>query len=233
MKASPDSLTKTLVAALVALLLCPPTFAFGLKDIGRAFDKSYKCKKNDQGCKNREHLLAAAKVAAVAVAVKYIADMVIEHHTKKVADEEGVVADYKKQNENLPEKPLASVYKTSTLPGSVVQPGKKVLIQSDIVVVPGRSEAQTLIQERLAIYDNEDNTKELKSLTKDVNDSTKRAGHYTNEFSFTLPEGLPQGVYPIRTTLLLNGEETQTSNADIQLVLQVDAQGQMNLVASR
>jgi hypothetical protein len=225
--------TKPLLGFSLMAMLASQSFAFDLKDVGRVFDKSYKCKKNDQGCKNREHLLAVAKVAAVAVAVKYIADMVIEHHASKVADEEGVVADYKKQNEALPEKPVASVYKTSTLPGSVVQPGKKVLIQSDIVVVPGRNEPQTLIQEKLAIYDNEDNTKELKSLTKDVNEGTKRAGHYTNEFSFTLPEGLPQGVYPIRTTLLLNGEETQTSNADIQLVLQVNDRGQMQIVAAR
>jgi len=225
--------TKPLLGITLMALVANQALAFGLKDVGRAFDKSYKCKDKDQSCKNREHLLAVAKVAAVAVAVKYIADMVIEHHASKVADEDGVIADYKKQNDALPEKPVASLYKTSTLPGSVVQPGKKVLIQSDIVVVPGRSEPQTLIQEKLAIYDNEDNTKELKSLTKDVNEGTKRAGHYTNEFSFTLPEGLPQGIYPIKTTLLLNGEETQTSNADIQLVLNVDERGQMQVFAAR
>lgn len=224
---------KPLLGIALLALVANQSLAFGLKDVGHVFDKSYKCKSNDQGCKNREHLLAVAKVAAVAVAVKYIADMVIEHRASKVADEDGVVADYKKQNDALPEKPVASVYKTSTLPGSVVQPGKKVLIQSDIVVVPGRNEPQTLIQEKLAIYDNEDNTKELKSLTKDVNEGTKRAGHYTNEFSFTLPEGLPQGIYPIKTTLLLNGEETQSSSADIQLVLNVDARGQMQVLAAR
>jgi hypothetical protein len=222
---------KPLLGFTLLVMATSQTLAFDLKDLGRAIDRSHKCKKNDQSCKNREHLLAVAKVAAIAVAVKYIADMVIEHRANKVADEDGVVADYKKQNESLPEKAMASVYKTSALPGSVVQPGKKVLIQSDIVVVPGRNDQQTLIQETLAIYDNEDNTKELKSLTKDVNDGTKRAGHYTNEFSFTLPEGLPQGVYPIKTTLLLNGEASQTSSADIQLVLHVDAVGQMYLAS--
>lgn len=210
---------------LISALVASQTMAFDLKDVGRVFDKSYKCKKNDQGCKNREHLLAVAKVAAVAVAVKYIADMVIEHRSKKVADEQGVAQEYKQQHQDLPEKPMAASYSTSTLPGSVVQPGKKVVIQSDIVVVPGREQQQTLIQERMAIFDNEDNTKELKSLTKDVNEGTKTAGHYTNEFSFTLPEGLPQGVYPIKNTLIINGEETQSANNDIQLVLQVDGDG--------
>lgn len=224
---------KKIIALLVASLFINQSYAFGLKDVGRAFDKSYKCKSGDQGCKNREHVLAAAKVAAVAVAVKYIADMIIEHRAKKVADEDGVVTDYKTQHDSLPEKPQASVYSTSALPGSVVQPGKKVVIQSDIVVIPGREQKETLIQERLAIFDNEDNTKELKSLTKDVNEGTKRAGHYTNEFTFTLPEGLPQGVYPIKTTLILNGEEKETINNDLQLVLEVNGVGQMQFIAAR
>ena len=223
---------KKIIGVMVAtLLFANLSQAFSLTDVGHVFDKSYKCKKGNQGCKNREHLLAAAKVAAVAVAVKYIADMAIDYHSKKVADEDGVAADYKTKHENLPENPMASVYNTSTLPGSVVQTGKKVIIQSDIVVVPGREQKDTLIEERLAIFDNEDNTKELKSLTKVVNEDTKRGGHYTNEFSFTLPEGLPQGVYPIKTALLLNGETAQTKSADIQLVLQVDAAGKMRFIA--
>ena len=59
------------------------------------------------------------------------------------------------------------------------------------------------------------------------NEDTKRAGHYTNEFTFTLPEGLPQGVYPIKTTLILNGEENKTINNDLQLVLEVNSTGQI------
>ncbi|MFO1390109.1 hypothetical protein [Cellvibrio sp.] len=223
---------KICVFLFASLFLANQSMGLDLKDIGRAFDKSYKCKKNDQGCKNREHLLAAAKIAAVAVAVKYIADMIIEQRAKKVSDEERVITDYKNNHDALPDKPQAATYTTSTLPGSVVQPGKKVVIQSDIVVVPGREQKETLIQERLAIFDNEDNTKELKSLTKDVNDDTKRGGRYTNEFTFTLPEGLPQGVYPIKTTLILNGEEKETINNNLQLVLQVNSAGNM-LIALR
>jgi hypothetical protein len=224
---------KKIIGCVVVAMLASQAFAFSLNDVGRVFDKSYKCKSGDQGCKNREHLLAVAKVAAVAVAVKYIADMVIENHSKKVAGEDGVVSDYKSRHAQLPEKPEASVYTTSALPGSVVQPGKKVLMQSDIVVVPARTKNQTVIQERLAIYDNEDHNKELKSLTKTVNEETMQAGHYTNEFTFTLPEGVPQGVYPIKTTLILNGEEVRAVNNDLQLVLEVNPAGEMRVLASQ
>lgn len=223
---------KIITLLVVATLFASQSFALDLKSIGDKIDKSGKCKSGDDACKNREHLKTAAKVAAVAIAVKYIADMVIEQRSKKVTDEDRVITDYKNQHKSLPDKAEASVYKTNALPGSVVQPGKKVVIQSDIVVVPGREQKETLIQERLAIFDNEDNTKELKSLTKDVNEGTKRGGRYTNEFTFTLPEGLPQGVYPIKTTLILNGEEKETINNDLQLVLEVNSKGEMKFIAA-
>lgn len=216
-----------------ALLLSTNSYGFGVGDLKNSLDKSDKCKPDDQGCKNREHLKGAAKVAAIAIAAKIITDMVIEYRTKNISDEDAVAKEYKVGHDNnLPEQPVASVYTTTTLPSKVVQPGKKVTIQSDMVVVPGRAQKDTLIEERLAIFDNEDNTKELKSLTKTVNEQTKRAGHYNNEFSFTLPEGLPQGVYPIKSELLINGQAAKTADADIQLVLNVDNAGHMTLVAS-
>ncbi len=216
---------------IFSMLVAGGAQAFDLKDLQQNVDRSYKCKKGDQGCKNREHLKAAARVAVVAVAVKLIADMVVEYRTKKISEAAEVSAEYQKQNKNLPPQPVATEYVTNTLPGNVVAPGKPVLIQSDIVVVPGTLKKTALIEERLSIYDNEDNTKQLKNLTKAVNEKTPTGGRYQNEFSFTLPEGLPQGVYPIRNELLLNGKVVETANNDIQLVLQVNEVGTYQLVA--
>jgi hypothetical protein len=224
---------KKVILLCLSLALVMPVQAFNLGDLKRTVDKSYKCKSGDQGCKNREHLKAIAKIAAVAVAVKLIADMVVKQRAKKVADEDKVVADYQKEHANLPAEPLATEYSTSALPGKVVSPGQQVVIQSDIVVVPGTKTKTTKIEERLAIFDNEDNTKELKSLTKPVNKRNQNGGRYQNEFTFTLPEGLPQGVYPIKTELLLNGKVVDTSANDIQLVMQVDQAGRYALLALR
>jgi len=224
---------KKIIGVLVmTMLVSSNSHAFNLNDVKNSIDKSDTCKKGDQACKNREHLKGVAKVAAITIAAKLIFDMVVDYQSKKITDEAVVTRQYKAEHDELPEQPIASVYKTSTLPGSVVQAGKKVTIQSDMVVVPGRAQKNTLIEEQIVIFDNEDNTKELKSLTKAVNSDTKRAGHYANEFSFTLPEGLPQGVYPIKTKLLLNGQAANTSSNDIQLVLQINNQGQMQLVAT-
>lgn len=207
--------------------------AFDLKDLAHTIDRSNKCKSGDRSCKNREHLKAVARVAAVAVAVTVLTKMVIDYRSKRTAKAEEVAEEYKNQHNNLPAEPIATEYVTKTLPGSVVEPGKEIVIQSDIVVVPGTKKKKTLIEERIAIYDNEDNTKELKNLTKSVNAKTKTGGRYQNEFSFTLPEGLPQGVYPIKNELLLNGKVVETTNNDIQLVMLVDQYGGSQLVALR
>lgn len=182
--------------------------------------------------KDKDRLKDAAKVAAVVVAAKVLTDMVIEHRTKTLSKEDKVAKEYKAKHKELPELPLATSYTTDTLPGKVVEPGKKIMIRSDIVVVPGTQQTQTLIEETINIYDNEDHSKKLNTLTKAVNDKTKRAGHYQNEFSFTLPEGLPQGVYPIKTELLIDGKSVQTSSNDIQLVLHVDQNGAFELLAA-
>lgn len=224
--------TKVIIFILSCLLL-NPVQAFDLKDLKRTVDRSHKCDSNDQGCKNREHLKAVARVAAVAVAVTVLTKMIIKHRSERIAKAEQVAEEYKAQNNNLPAEPMATEYITKTLPGNVVEPGKEVIVQSDIVVVPGTKQKVALIEERIAIYDNEDNSKELKNFTKPVNEKTKRGGRYQNEFSFTLPEGLPQGVYPIKTELLLNGKVVDTSNNDIQLVLQVNELGAMQLLAMK
>lgn len=220
---------KFLVVVLICLFSLSSAQAFDLKDLNRVFDKSYKCK-GDKKCKKKEHLKAVARVAAVAVVATVITKMVIKHRSKKLEDEKQVADKYKKEHEQLPEQAYAAEYVTNTLPGDVVQPGKEIIIKSEILVVPGTKQKSTLIEERLAIYDNEDNTKELNSLTKAVNKKTKRAGRYENEFSFTLPEGIPQGVYPIKTELLLNGEVVDYSESGLQLVLQVQDQGQWKIM---
>lgn len=219
------------LAIALSFLVVSGSQAFDMKDLQKTVDRSHKCKDGDQSCKNREHLKAAARVAAVAVAVKLIADMVVEYRSQKVTEEAQVVAEYKNLHKTLPPEPVATEYVTNTLPGKVVEPGKQVSIKSNIVVVPGSQQKTALIEERLSIYDNEDNTKELKNLTKAVNEKNKTGGRYQNEFSFTLPEGLPQGVYPIRNELLLNGKVVETTKNDIQLVLQVNSAGEYQLLA--
>lgn len=224
---------RTLTALiLMAALISSTAHSFGLNDLKDNLDRSHKCKSGDDSCKAREKLKAAARVAAIGIAAKLITDMVIDYRSSTIKPEDVIASEYKTEHANLPDEPTATQYTTDTLPGKIVAPGKQVTVRSDITVVPGTRQPQALIEERIAIYDNEDHTKELNTLTKAVNAETKRGGQYQNEFSFTLPEGLPQGVYPIKTELFINGQVAKKADNDIQLVLHVDQHGAFQLLAA-
>lgn len=204
---------------------------FPLDKMKNKLDKSSDCKKGDKDCERKEKVKAKAKEIGIAAAAGLIANIAIEFKSEKVSDETKAVNEYKKKHKKLPKEPLASEYLSNAHPGNVTEAGKKIAIRSSIIVVPGTKVKTAFIQEKLSIYDNEDHSKELKSLTKPVNEKTKRGGHFRNEFSFKLPVGIPQGVYPVKSTLFLNGREVQDKKNDLQLVLHIDRLGNGELVA--
>ena len=213
---------------------------FGLDDIKKNVPGLNKESKDDCGdgkalknCVDKETIETGAEIVAVGIAAKLIHDMVIEYKVSQTKDEKNVVKEYSKKNKTLPAEPQIVEYKSSVKPGEVVKAGKEVLVESNLVVVPGSDGKPVDIQERIDIYDNEDNSKMLKTLTKPVNEKTKKTGAYKNQFKFTLPVGMPQGVYPIKTLVLLNGKTSDPSNAKMQLVLNVDKNGQYRVLALR
>ena len=68
-------------------------------------------------------------------------------------------------------------------------------------------------------------------MTKQVNAQNKRGGRYKNEFSFHYRKVLPQRRAPIKTALLIDNQAAKTADNDIQLVLQVNPDGQMQVLA--
>jgi len=157
-------------------------------------------------------------VVVIGIAAKIIYDMVVDYRSKQVNDEEQVVARYLKEHGQLPQKPALVNYESSIVPGEVVSAGKEVSIQSKLEVVRSASSRSVDIQEKITIYDNEDNTKELKSLTKVVNQKTNNSGAFENKFTFKLPEGMPQGIYPVKTTVIVDGIAYPPVNTQMQIV---------------
>lgn len=183
------------------------------------------------GCK-RDQLKTLGAIVVVAVAAKIIYDMVIEHETQQVTNEKEVIEKYKKSHKNLPPEPTVVAYNSSIQPGDVVKVGKDISIVSRLEVVRG-TQSQTLeIQEKIIIFDNEDNTKEIKSLTKTVNQETGRSGEFANEFKFKLPKGMPQGIYPIKTQVIIDGKAQPPVENKMQLVMQSFEDYQQQLVAA-
>jgi len=170
--------------------------------------------------KTGNKLDAKTTVLAVGVAAKFIYDMVIKHKSKELSNEEKVIADYKKAHKKLPKTATLVSYETNIKPNEVIKAGKKISIVSVLEVVRGATDKKIKIEERLTIFDNKDSSKELKSLTKRVNKKTKASGRFENTFTFSLPKGMPQGIYAVKTTIIVDGKEFETSDNKIQLVLE-------------
>ena len=216
---------KKKVAALALAIFAFSTLTgFGLGDVtDKIKPKTEKCddKKNKQTCKNTERLKSAAKVAAVGVAAKLIYDMAIDFKSKKTKDDKTVSQEYIKKKKALPNEPTVTQYLSKLAPSNVVKIGKQVQVKTLVTVVPSKKTKTALIEEKIEIFDNEDHSKMIKSLVKSVNGKTKAVGSYHNQFTFTLPLGMPQGVYPIRTAVYLNKKRQPEKPHEMQVVLEV------------
>ncbi len=167
---------------------------------------------------SNKRLKQIGAVVAVGVAAKIIYDMVVEYQSRKVNDEGEVIDRYVETHGALPPEPVLVAYESSIKPGEVVTAGNDISIQSKLEVVRGADTRTVDIQEKIIIFDNEDPTKELKSLVKPVNTDSKTSGAFENEFTFKLPKGMPQGVYPVRTAVIVDGKEQPARNSQMQLV---------------
>jgi len=215
-----------LLAAVSSLLLT----GFGIGNMGDIVPKSSNdCK--TQKCKNKKRLEGAAKVVAIGVAAKLIHDMVISFQSDQTDSESAVVKKYKKTHKKLPSAPLLYAYKTSLKPGSVIKANKEITVESNVEVIPGLNSKTLKIQEKIDIYDSEDNKKVLKSLVKTVNGKTGKSGAFKNRFKFSFPVGMPEGVYPIKTVVLVNKKAFKPSKNKLQLVLQVNPMGEYKLAS--
>lgn len=171
-----------------------------------------------------------ARQIAAETTEQMIRGMIIGYTTEQTRSDTEVAEQYEKEYGDLPANARVSSYRTEIQPGASVSPGTEVKVRSWIEVTPGRSGNRPAIEERLTIWDNEDNTVALKSMTKEAGE---RAGAFRGEFTFTLPEGLPQGVYPVSTDLMLNGERVGDQKHGLQLVLRVMPSGDHLLLALR
>ncbi len=167
---------------------------------------------------SNKRLKQIGAVVVLGIAAKLIYDMVVDYQSKQVNDEGQVVKKYKKEHGGLPEQPVLVAHKSSIQPGEVVEAGNQISIVSKLEVVRSASSRSVDIQEKITIFDNEDNSKELKSLTKVVNKDTNASGAFENEFTFKLPKGMPQGIYPVQSTVIVNGVAQAPVNSQMQLI---------------
>jgi hypothetical protein len=214
--------TKKITAIVIAAILPLSVNAgWGLDDIKKSVKPDCANSKDKAKCNQNALANTVVKAGVLVAASKLIYDLFIDFKTKEIHSEKEVNSGYLKSNKALPKKPKVTFYQTNIDPGKVVPVGKPTIINSQLTVVAGSSSENVDIEEKIVFFDNDDDTKEVRSLVKKVNEKTKKAGAFENSFTFTLPVGMPQGVYKIKTSLIVNGVETTPQDNEMQVVLNV------------
>lgn len=222
-------LTKILLLGTSVSLLTGFGFGDLTKDIVPDVPDVTKC--SGKKCQEQEVLKSTTKIIAIGIAAKLIKDMIISYSSKVTSNEDKTISAYKKRNGSLPNKAKVTMYKSSIQPGDVVHSGKVVLVASKLEAIRSKKSKNVDLKEKITIYDNENNKKVLKSVTKSVNAKNKRSGAFKNEFKFTLPVGMPQGLYPIKSVVLLNNKAIKPIKNNMQLVLNVISPDSYQIVA--
>lgn len=134
---------------------------------------------------------------------------------KQTKTAEQVQTEYKATHRGqLPERSKVTGYEIRFDPNAKAPPGGKMTVVSNIEVVQGAKDQKPLLEEELTLV--RPDGSEVKSRKK-ANEN-QGAGAYTTSYSITMPTGVPQGVYPVKTALFMNGEKVASKDLSMQVV---------------
>jgi hypothetical protein len=153
--------------------------------------------------------------AAVGGALGAAACVAVNYRARQVKTAQQVAQDFQSKNGGLPAHSTAVRYDTRFDPVNRIQPGGSSSLDSYIEVVPGADGVQPTVEEEITLVGPDG--KQIKSVRKSAN-QTASAGAFETQFAFTLPRGVPEGVYQFKCTLLLNGQSAGESTQALQVV---------------
>jgi hypothetical protein len=153
--------------------------------------------------------------AALGAGLASLACVAWNYNVKQTKTAEQVQTEYKAANlGQLPERSKVTRYETRFDPSAKVPPGGKLTVVSNIEVVQGAKDQKPLLEEELTLV--RPDGSEVKSRKK-ANEN-QGAGAYMTSYSMTMPTGVPQGVYPVKTALFMNGEKVASKDMSMQVV---------------
>jgi len=153
--------------------------------------------------------------AALGAGLASLACVAWNYNVKQTKTAEQAQTEYKAANlGQLPERSKVTRYETRFDPSAKVPPGGKLTVVSIIEVVQGTKDQKPLLEEELTLV--RPDGSEVKSRKK-ANEN-QGAGAYLTSYSMTMPTGVPQGVYPVKTALFMNGEKVASKDMSMQVV---------------
>jgi hypothetical protein len=162
--------------------------------------------------KGRDGAIKGAVVGGTAGAIGCAAVNSNSRQTKSAAQ---VDQEYVKARGMLPSEPQLVSYNPK-INSVVVQRGQPLKINSIVELVNGSTQPVRDVREELVIFDPQG--EKVKNGTKSL--QINSGGRFENSFEVTLPEGVSQGMYAMKTNLYVNGKLSATRNLQAQFVWQ-------------
>jgi hypothetical protein len=154
--------------------------------------------------------------AAIGAGIAALVCAAVDYEAKQIKTAQQAQSDYQAgHGGRLPEQASVVKYTTSFTPASIPA-GEKATLHSYIEVVKGKHDAaDPTIEEEATIYKPDGSV--AKSVRKPVS-QTASAGAFSSSFTIPMPQGVPQGAYPVKSTLYVNGVQVAQREADLQVV---------------
>src|SRR3954468_838639 len=167
--------------------------------------------------------------AAAGAAIGALACVAYNYYAKQTKTSEQVASEYKAKNKGtLPASATVTRFNAQVAPTSKVQAGNAITVASNIEVVPGTSNPHPAVEQEIALYgpDGAQAGKARKPASQ-----TAGGGAFETSFKFSLPQGVPQGVYPVKTQVYVDGKPAAGADTRFQVV--VAPGGTVTLLAHR
>ena len=124
--------------------------------------------------------------------------------------------DYIRARGALPREPQVVSY-TPQVSSATVKRGQPFKVNSVVELVNGSAQNVNDVREELVVLDPQGQP--FKSGSKALASNSKTGGRFENSFELTLPAGVSQGVYGVKTNLYVNGKLAATRDLRTQLVM--------------
>ena len=165
--------------------------------------------------------------AAAGAAIGALACVAYNYATKQTKTAQQVSDEYKAKNKGtLPASATVTRFNVQVAPTAKVQAGNAVNVASNIEVVPGTSNPKPNVEQEITLF-SPDGAQAGKARKPA---SQAGGGAFETSFKFSLPQGVPQGVYPVKSQLYVDGKPAAGTDTRFQVVVAPDASSQLALV---